>query len=49
MSADEQAIRDLIARWLQATREGDVGAVLALLDGSPVPAPVITSTVTGLP
>jgi adenosylcobyric acid synthase len=38
---------DLMADLL--TEHLDVGAVLALLDGSPVPAPVITSTVTGLP
>ena len=31
MSADEQAIRGLIATWLQKTREGDVDAVLALM------------------
>jgi uncharacterized protein (TIGR02246 family) len=31
MSADEQAIRDLIASWLRKTREGDVDAVLALM------------------
>ena len=31
MSRDEQAIRALVARWLEATREGDVDAVLALM------------------
>ena len=31
MSADEQAIRQLIERWISATREGDVDAVLALM------------------
>ena len=31
MTNDEQAIRALIARWLAATREGDVDAVLALM------------------
>lgn len=31
MSDDEQAIRDLIARWLEATRRGDVDAVLSLM------------------
>lgn len=31
MSADELAIRALIARWIEATREGDVDAVLALM------------------
>lgn len=31
MSADEQAIRDLIGRWIEATRQGDVEAVLALM------------------
>ena len=31
MSGDEQAIRALIARWLEATRAGDVDAVLALM------------------
>jgi uncharacterized protein (TIGR02246 family) len=31
MSADEQAIRHLIERWISATREGDVDAVLQLM------------------
>lgn len=31
MNADEQAIRALIKRWIDATREGDVDAVLALM------------------
>lgn len=31
MSADELAIRALIAHWIEATREGDVDAVLALM------------------
>jgi uncharacterized protein (TIGR02246 family) len=31
MSDDEQAIRALIARWISATREGDVDAVLSLM------------------
>jgi uncharacterized protein (TIGR02246 family) len=31
MSDDEQAIRALIARWIAATREGDVDAVLSLM------------------
>ncbi len=31
MSADEQAIRALIARWLEATAKGDVDAVLSLI------------------
>ena len=31
MNTDEQAIRDLIARWIDATRAGDVDAVLALM------------------
>lgn len=31
MSADEQAIRQLIARWLEATRGGDVDTVLSLI------------------
>ena len=31
MSADEQAIRQLIERWISATREGDVDAVLGLM------------------
>ena len=31
MSDDEQAIRALIARWIAATRAGDVDAVLSLM------------------
>jgi uncharacterized protein (TIGR02246 family) len=31
MSDDEQAIRALIARWIAATREGDIDAVLSLM------------------
>lgn len=31
MSADEQAIRALITRWIDATRAGDVEAVLSLM------------------
>lgn len=31
MNTDEQAIRDLIGRWIEATREGDVEQVLALM------------------
>lgn len=31
MSADEQAIRELIGRWIEATRDGDVEAVLELM------------------
>ena len=31
MADDERAIRDLIERWLQATREGDVQALLELM------------------
>ena len=31
MSDDEQAIRQLIERWISATREGDVDAVLGLM------------------
>lgn len=43
MSNDEQAIRDLIARWLQATRDGNVEAVLALM------APDVIFLVAGQP
>lgn len=43
MSDDEQAIRELIARWLQATRDGDVDAVLALM------APDVIFLVPGQP
>jgi len=43
MSADEQAIRELIAHWLQATREGNVEAVLALM------APDVIFLVPGQP
>ncbi len=31
MSDDEQAIRTLVARWLEATRAGDVDSVLSLM------------------
>ena len=31
MNADEQAIRQLVERWISATREGDVDAVLELM------------------
>ena len=31
MSDDEQAIRALIARWIEATRAGDVESVLSLM------------------
>jgi len=31
MNSDEQAIRDVIATWLRATREGDVDTVLTLM------------------
>ena len=31
MNSDEQAIRALIARWIEATRAGDVDAVLSLM------------------
>ena len=31
MSTDEQAIRALIARWIEATRAGDVETVLSLM------------------
>lgn len=31
MSDDERAIRDLIARWMAATRAGDVDTVLGLM------------------
>ncbi|SHH23537.1 SgcJ/EcaC family oxidoreductase [Massilia sp. CF038] len=43
MSADEVAIRQLIERWLQATRDGDVDAVLALM------APDVVFLVAGQP
>jgi uncharacterized protein (TIGR02246 family) len=43
MSTDEQAIRALIARWLQATRDGDVDAVLSLM------APDVVFLVPGQP
>jgi uncharacterized protein (TIGR02246 family) len=43
MSADEQAIRALIAHWLAATREGDVDAVLQLM------APNVVFLVAGQP
>ena len=31
MGRDEQAIRNVVARWHKATADGDVGAVLALM------------------
>ena len=31
MSDDERAIRDLVARWMEATRAGDVDTVLDLM------------------
>jgi len=31
MSSDEQQIRDLVARWMAATKAGDVAAVLDLM------------------
>jgi uncharacterized protein (TIGR02246 family) len=31
MDKDEQAIRELVATWLRATREGDVDTVLSLM------------------
>ena len=31
MRDDEQQIRDVVARWMQATREGDTAAVLELM------------------
>jgi uncharacterized protein (TIGR02246 family) len=31
MSEDERAIRDLVAAWLDATRRGDLNAVLGLM------------------
>lgn len=30
MSGDEQSIRELVATWMAATREGDVDTVLSL-------------------
>jgi uncharacterized protein (TIGR02246 family) len=43
MSADEQAIRQLVERWISATREGDVDAVLKLM------APDVIFLVAGQP
>ena len=43
MSADEIAIRDLVARWLESTRAGDVDAVLELM------APDVVFLVAGQP
>ena len=43
MSANELAIRQLVERWLSATREGDVNAVLALM------APDVIFLVAGQP
>ena len=31
MQSDEQAIRDLVARWLAATKAGDLATVLGLM------------------
>lgn len=31
MTADEQQIREIVARWLEATRAGDMAAVLPLM------------------
>jgi uncharacterized protein (TIGR02246 family) len=43
MNADELAIRDLVARWLESTRAGDVDAVLELM------APDVIFLVAGQP
>jgi uncharacterized protein (TIGR02246 family) len=43
MSTDEQAIRQLIERWMSATRDGDVDSVLALM------APDVVFLVAGQP
>jgi uncharacterized protein (TIGR02246 family) len=43
VSADEQAIRQLVERWIGATREGDVDAVLKLM------APDVIFLVAGQP
>jgi uncharacterized protein (TIGR02246 family) len=43
MNSDEQAIRQLIATWLRATREGDVDKVLTLM------APDVIFLVAGQP
>lgn len=43
MSADEQQIRQLIERWLSATRDGDVDTVLGLM------APDVIFLVAGQP
>lgn len=43
MSTDEQAIRQLVERWIGATREGDVDAVLKLM------APDVLFLVAGQP
>ena len=32
MQSDEQAIRDVIARWMQASKAGDTATVLSLMD-----------------
>jgi uncharacterized protein (TIGR02246 family) len=32
MSDDERAIRDLVERWMTASREGDIATVLNLMD-----------------
>jgi uncharacterized protein (TIGR02246 family) len=31
MTSDEQQIRDVVARWMQATKAGDLGTVLSLM------------------
>ena len=43
MSTDEQAIRQLVERWIGATREGDIDAVLKLM------APDVLFLVAGQP
>jgi uncharacterized protein (TIGR02246 family) len=43
MSPDEQAIRALVAQWLESTRAGDVDAVLELM------APDVIFLVAGQP
>lgn len=43
MSADERAIRQLVERWISATREGDVDTVLGLM------APDVTFLMAGQP
>jgi uncharacterized protein (TIGR02246 family) len=43
VNSDEQAIRQLIARWISATRDGDVATVLELM------APDVIFLVAGQP